>query len=109
MTSLAGCSVACGTKDGGGGFVWKPTSDTKPGAVAIFPGRFNTQFLSVYVMSNGKLLATAEWAGWANPEGNGALRQHWKFKRRATNWPYNVVLHADVNCWRLENPRIRND
>lgn len=100
--------------------MWKPTSDTKPGAVVVFPGRYDTQFKSVEVFTEGRRLAVAQFAGWANPESDKRLRQHWKFQKRAANWPFNIVVQAtdpigdleavtSVLCWRIENPRIRND
>ena len=109
------------TRDGGGGFTYKPESEnprvTRDGsvrktAVALFPGTFQSVFERViFIRKNGQE-EEADFTGFANADPNG-LRQHWR--PQFTGERYEGTIKAfggnpSQECvWRLRDASKRQD
>lgn len=106
------CEGEMSARDGGGGFLWKK-SDTRGTLVVLLPGRFQVEFDTVQAQ-----LKTGEWVdlfptGFANPEANGMLRQHWRSNFRVEEFKNNSLLIAtepgNTCAWRIGRANRRND
>ncbi len=104
--SLLGCSKLISPKDGEKkGFLWKQSDVPSYGAVALFPQK--DRFKKVEVFKAGKLIEKLSYAYQYTEDKSN--RQVWRAKRKAKNFPFNVVLKTDSVCYKLKNPQIRVD
>ena len=72
------CSQVYGT-DGGGGFLWKPVSESNKNLVILFPGRFQKKFDSVTITRKDGTEEKLVFSKFSNPDPAG-LRQTWRAK-----------------------------
>lgn len=104
-----GCREVVKGADGAGGFLWKPKSDTQPGAVVLFPGRETIQFSSVKLLYKKKVIKSLRFSGWGNPDQNGK-RQHWRADVPGYQLPKPLVIKSSSQkCWALKNSHERLD
>lgn len=107
--SLVGCDKVVRTSDGAGGFLWKPKSDTQPGAVVLFPGQEKNQFSFVKIVHKGQVIKDLSFSGWGNPDQDGK-RQHWRVDVPGYRLPKPIVIRTSTKkCWVIENCHERFD
>lgn len=104
--------------DGGGGFVWKPNSDTTYYAVAVMPGIHNGKINSVDVFTKkGAYIKTLTYYGCGNPDTAGPRCNYKDFSLTGADYRnqygsiYLKVNFKKGNCgsYFIENPSIRYD
>lgn len=121
--SLVGCSKVFDSSDGAGGFIWKSSHVAEYNNVAIlFPARFG-RFASVQIQKQGNLVGKVEYAkcekppcGFPDQAAGNALRPIWRTEKNSPieKYPYNVAIRGRTAegktlCWKVENPKERND
>jgi len=115
--SLEGCSKVFDSSDGGGGFIWKSSHVAEYNNVAIlFPARFG-KFKKVEVQKRGKAVGRVKYApgeGFPDQSAGNKKRPIWRTDKAINKYPYNVAVRGRTAegktvCWKLENPKIRND
>lgn len=108
---LPNCDKVLNSRDGSGGFLWKPSSDSG-GLVVLFPGRFQTPFESVKVVTNGKVKEKLRFTGFANADAEGE-RQHYRSDRSGGSFLDGSFVVADdqgeLLCYEIEETNSRVD
>lgn len=117
--SLVGCTKVHDSHDGAGGFIWKQSHVQSYFGTILFPAKYG-RFSSVQIQSKGVKQGTVVYAKCTNPpcgfpdqaDGN-KLRPIWRTSRDIEKYPFNIVVRgasdSKINCWKIENPHIRND
>ena len=111
--SLKGCKVMIPSTDGNKkGFLWKQSEPPccGRGAVTFLPERFRKPEIkpgAVKVYKHGKVIGTSYERGVYHEDHSN--RQFYRFRRLATDFPYNIVVHFGEICAKVINPKIRND
>lgn len=99
--------------DGRNGTLYKPQSDTRPGAVVVLDSRFGQRTKSMYLQCSKGRTKRFTNAGGANPD-RGFCRDHWRlsfngdqiakrFGRRC-----HLVINNSIKLF-VGNPRKRKD
>ncbi|HMO51446.1 MAG TPA: hypothetical protein PKA21_09995, partial [Kiritimatiellia bacterium] len=78
----------------GGGFIWKPKSESDGRLVVLLPPQYRQRVSSVFISdSNGKPIEVGRFAG-DNHNGN---RPHFRFSRHGSAYGNNIYVVADLN------------
>lgn len=117
--SLVGCVKVHDSHDGAGGFIWKQSHVGNYFGTILFPAKYG-RFDSVQIQAKGYKIGNVEYANCTTPpcgfpdqaDGN-KLRPIWRTSRDINKYPFNIAVRGKsgnkINCWKLENPHIRND
>lgn len=104
------CQNPMGT-DGGGGFLWKPKSESGGTLVVLLPGKFQSQFDSVKVFRRNKS-EDLRFTGFSNYDADG-LRQTWRATREGGEYTGRVEAQGgnpvQTCIWMVDNPERRQD
>ena len=99
MLAVVGCESGSGGSGGvggagqGGGFLWKPKSESNGRLVVLLPRQYTGKVSGVFVSdSSGKPVET----GVSTGVHNGG-REHFRFSRHGSAYGNNVYVVADLN------------
>lgn len=96
--------------DGGGGFLWKPVSDSTGKLAILFPPKFSGSLVSCELFSaDGRSLGKGSDGG----VGNGD-RQHFRFPKPGHQYPVGTVVvgtlaNGERVTYTIDRPGQRND
>lgn len=119
LASLNGCHAVHESLDKPGGFILKQShvvgSPNHKGTV-LFPAKYG-KFKRVAIWKGGKKYLTVEYApgeGFADQQAGNKRRPIYRFDKNLVKLPYNIVFRGTtekgkVQCWKVSNPRVRND
>ena len=108
-----GCETFLKVPDGAKkNFLWKQSEPAVlgRGAVTFLPTKYNKQVFKkedVYVMKRSSKIATSYEQNRYTEDGSN--RHFFRFRKKAEDFPYNVVVHYGKICAVLSNPKIRID
>ena len=102
-------SSSLGSPGAGGGFLWKPVSESDNRLVVLLPPSYNGVAINVMIVqSNGTVMDQGRFAGIHN--GN---RSHFRFSQPGAGYGSGVYVVADLNTgetvhWYITNGASRN-
>ncbi len=88
----------------GGGFLWKPISESDGRLVVLLPSVYNDLSINVMIVeSGGRVIEQGRFAGIHNNN-----RRHYRFSRRGAEYGGDVFVVADLNTGETVNWYIPN-
>lgn len=103
--------------DGAGKFLAKPSEVVQYGWTILLPSQFDAQkhpvnYTNVHAEKAGKPVGTWRSYGFYSPDKS--YRPIWRANQHPNEFPANVAIRATdktgkVQCWKIHDPRVRND
>lgn len=110
-SSFRGCSVIRSPKDGAkSGFLLKQSEFSKRGGVILTPRILNNA-RRITIVHRGRIIDTYQRSGIFSKDSDG--RGLWRSSKSPLSYPLKVAIKiergSETICYRVDNPRIRND
>ncbi|MCB9029726.1 MAG: hypothetical protein H6619_01630 [Deltaproteobacteria bacterium] len=107
----SGCDVDREAPDGGGGFLWKPVSDSNGKVVVLTPGgEFHE---NLRIVKDEQVLETLDYVGNSDNSDSNGLRNHFRGDLPGGSYPNNITVITTLNgqnhCWLISDPGERVD